>query len=190
MEEQLSNKIYRQLRTEILSRVIDERTILTENEISQKFSVSKAPVRDALHLLCAQGYLISFPRKGYLIRTYSSAEIRKIQQVRTHIERLSVMLAVQNASDEQINSLREYLKPQEQEVDPEKTYNYLFHLRLAEISGNEYLPEVLRELIHKICIAWIDSRYDIESHRAIIDALLERDEQKALAALEYDLNHA
>ena len=190
MEEQLSKKIYRQLQTDILSRTIDERTILTENELAQKYNVSKAPVRDALHLLCAQGYLISYPRKGYLIRIYSNAEIRKIQQVRSHIERLSVMLAIQNASDDQINSLREYLKPQEPEIDPEKTYNYLFHLRLGEISGNEYVPAVLRELIHKICIAWIDSRYDIDSHRAIIDALLERNEQKALDALEYDLNHA
>ena len=190
MEEQLSNRIYKQLQSDILSRKIDDRTILTENDIAKKFNVSKAPVRDALHLLCAQGYLISYPRKGYLIRTYSSAEIRKLQVVRTHIERLSVTLAVKNATDEQIDSLREFLKPQEPEVDPEKTNNYLFHLRLAEISGNEYVPDVLRELIHKVCIAWLDSTYDIESHRAIVDALLERNEEKALAALEYDLNHA
>lgn len=190
MEEQLSSRIYRQLQTAILSREIDNMTILTENEIAQKFNVSKAPVRDALHLLCAQGYLISYPRKGYIIRTYSNAEIRKLQVVRTHIERLSISLAVKNAFDDEIRSLNEFLKPQEPEIDPEKTNNYRFHMRLAEISGNEYVPSVLRELIQKICIAWLDSTYDIESHRAIVDALLKRDEEKALAALEYDLNHA
>ena len=190
MEEQLSSKVYRRLQTDILSRVIDDRTILTENEIAQKFNVSKAPVRDALHLLCAQGYLISYPRKGYLIRTYSNAEIRKIQEVRTHIEKLSVSLAIRNASDDDIRSLNEFVKPQEPEIDPEKTNNNLFHMRLAEISGNEYVPVVLRELIHKVCIVWIDQQFDVESHKAIVDALLERDEEKALKALEYDLNHA
>ncbi len=189
MEEQLSTKIYQQLRTDILSRVIDECTILTENEIAKKFNVSKAPVRDALHLLCAQGYLISFPRKGYLVRSYSKSEIRKIQQVRSHIEKLSVMLAVENATDEEILSLREFLKPQEPVQDPEKTNNNLFHMRLAEIGHNEYVPQVLRELIHKICIVWIDEVYEIDSHEAIVSALLKRDMNKALAALEDDLNH-
>lgn len=189
MEEQLSKTIYRQIQTDILSRVIDDRTILTENELAKKYGVSKAPVRDALHLLCAQGYLISYPRKGYLIRTYSNAEIRKIQVVRTHIERLSVMLAVENATDDEINSLRAYVRPQEPEIDPEKTNNNMFHMRLAEISHNDYVPVVLRELIHKVCIVWIDQHFDVESHKAIVDALLERDEEKALAALEYDLNH-
>ena len=190
MEEQLSNKIYRQLQTDILSRTIDNMTILTESDIAKKFNVSKAPVRDALHLLCAQGYLVSYPRKGYLIRTYSSTEIRKFQEVRTHIEKLSVSLTIKNASDEDIRSLCEYLKPQGPEIDPEKTNNNRFHMRLAEISGNEYIPVVLRELIHRVCIVWIDSTFDVDAHRAIVDALLERNEKKAIKALEYDLNHA
>ena len=189
MEEQLSTKIYNQIRTDILSRVIDERTILTENEIAREFNVSKAPVRDALHLLCAQGYLLSFPRKGYIIRVYSRQEIKKIQTVRTHIEKLSVSLAIENATDEQINSLREYLKPQQPVNDPEKTNNNLFHMRLAEITSNEYVPLVLRELIHKICFVWIDEEYDVETHERIVDALLERNEEKAIAALEDDLRH-
>ena len=188
MEEQLSNKIYRQIQHDILARTIDERMILTENELVQKYGVSKAPVREALHLLCAQGYLISYPRKGYLIRVYSRAEIRKIQQLRAHIEKLSVILAIQNASDEEILSLREYLTQQDPQADPDKANNTLFHMRLAELSGNEYIPETLRGLIHKICLIWIEQEFDIASHAAIMNALLERDTEKALLALEKDLN--
>lgn len=189
MGEQLSNKIYHQIRNDIVSRTIDEGTILTENELAQKYSVSKAPVRDALHLLCGQGYLVSYPRKGYLIKVYSRSELKKIQQVRTHIEKLSVMLAVEHASDEEILSLRQFMKKQAPEIDPNKTNNTLFHMRLAEISGNPYVPAVLRDLIYKVCTVWIDEEFNIDSHAAIVDALLERDTAKALEALEADLKH-
>lgn len=191
MEEQLSAKIYRHIQQDILSHAIDEQTFLTENELAQKYQVSKAPVRDALHLLCAQGYLTSFPRKGYLVRRYSRAEVRKIQQVRTHLEKLAVTLAVRQASEEDILSLGAYLQdPQSRsETDPENTSNSAFHMRLAEISGNEYIVSILRDLLHKICIVWIGEDFDVASHQAIIDALLQRDEAKALAALERDLNH-
>lgn len=191
MEEQLSAKIYRHIQQDILSHAIDEQTFLTENELAQKYQVSKAPVRDALHLLCAQGYLTSFPRKGYLVRRYSRAEVRKIQQVRTHLEKLAVTLAVRQASEEDILSLGAYLQdPQSRpETDPENASNSAFHMRLAEISGNEYIVSILRDLLHKICIVWIGEDFDVASHQAIIDALLQRDEAKALAALERDLNH-
>ena len=79
---------------------------------------------------------------------------------------------------------------QEPQDDPDKANNTLFHMRLAELSGNEYIPETLRGLIHKICLIWIEQAFDIDSHTAIMNALLERDTEKALIALEQDLNHA
>lgn len=192
MEEQLSSKVYRHIQQDILSHAIDEQTFLTESELAQKYGVSKAPVRDALHLLCAQGYLTSFPRKGYLVRHYSRAELRKIQQVRTHLEKLAVTLAVRQASEEDILSLRTYLQAPAQQpgqIDPETVSNSAFHMRLAELSGNEYIASILRDLLRKVCIVWIDEDFDVASHQAIVDALLRRDEAGALAALEQDLLH-
>ncbi len=76
MAEKLSSKIYNSIKADIDSGVIDGRSFLSEAQLAKQFGVSKAPVRDALHLLCSQGYLISYPRKGYMLNLYSSESIR------------------------------------------------------------------------------------------------------------------
>lgn len=109
--------------------------------MAEKYQVSKAPVRDALHLLVKQGYLVSYPRKGYMVNRFSIDEINQIQMIRRQIEHLSVELVIKNATDEQIQSLYAYTDKKNQEEG-----NSEFHLALAGISGNKFLPETLQEL--------------------------------------------
>lgn len=189
MEEKLASKIYNSIREDILSGVIDQRTFLSESELAAKYNVSKAPVRDALHLLCGQGYLVSYPRKGYMVKIYTEEDLRQMQQVRRHLEKLSIELAIENASDEEILSLREYTEDHASEPDPSRTDNTRFHTRLAEISHNSYLPATLQDLLHQVSIfaMKVQGQADFEKHNAIVDALLQRDKEKAIAYLESDI---
>lgn len=187
MAEKLSEKIYRSIKEDIDSGVIDSRSFLSEAQLAKQFGVSKAPVRDALHLLCSQGYLISYPRKGYMINMYSAEEINQVQVIRRQIEKLCVQLAIQNASDEEILSLKEFTSLQLGGSDPSRTNNTMFHQRLAEITGNKYLPGILQDLLYKASMAAIKSSSDLEKHQHIVDALLERDLEKAEQYLEEDI---
>ncbi|MBQ3132271.1 MAG: GntR family transcriptional regulator [Clostridia bacterium] len=187
MEEKLSVKIYDTLRNEIISGKINARTFLSESEVAKRFQVSKAPVRDALHLLNSQGYLTSYPRKGYLVNVYTEKDLQQIQQIRKHLEKLCIELAIKNASDEEILSLKEYAISEEQWEDPLKTNNTRFHMQLAVIGKNEYLPGVLIELLSKVSLIAINKTTDTRKHQAIIDALLHRDYDEAVACLEADM---
>ncbi len=187
MAEKLSVKIYNSIKNDIERGVLDGRTFLSESQLAKDFGVSKAPVRDALHLLCSQGYLISYPRRGYMVNLFTIAEINQIQVIRRQLEKLSAKLAIENASEEEILSLRQFTQSDLGEMDPMKTNNSLFHMRLAEISGNKYLPNVLRDLLSKVCQARIMTPSDLEKHNHIIDALLARDLPAAEQALEQDI---
>ncbi|WP_251614643.1 GntR family transcriptional regulator [Senimuribacter intestinalis] len=187
MAEKLSSKIYNSIKADIDSGVIDGRSFLSEAQLAKQFGVSKAPVRDALHLLCSQGYLISYPRKGYMLNLYSSDEINQIQVIRRQVEKLCVKLAIENASNEEILSLKEFTEQQMGSSDPSKTNNTMFHLRLAEITGNQYLPGILQDMLYKASMAAIKSSSDLEKHQHIVNALLERDLEKAELYLEEDI---
>ena len=187
MAIKLSEKIYEKIRNDIIEGVLESKVFISESEIAKKFEVSKAPVRDALHLLCKEGYLISYPRIGYMVNTYTNDEINQIQQVRIHLEKLSVELAIRNATDEEILSLREYTQNQSGEIDPYKTNNTLFHMRLAEISKNEYLPRTLKDLLGIVSQAKIKAESDLDAHKKIIEALLERNLKKSIEYLEKDI---
>lgn len=189
MGEKLSVGIYTDIRDKIIRREIDDRTFLTENELAKQYSVSKAPIRDALHLLCSNGYLVSYPRKGYMVKLYTRSEVEQMQQVRLHLEKLSIELVIANASDEQIKDLRKYNEQYEYVTDPSMSNNARFHMGLARISGNPYLVSSLEPLINNISRYWIETSFDFKPHLEIIEALLKRDLSLALKCLESDFSH-
>ena len=188
MAEKLSTKVYNGIRSDIISGAIGSKTFLNEGEVGEKYGVSRAPVRDALHLLCEQGYLLSFPRKGYMVNTYTNEEINKMQEIRMHLEKLSIRLAIEHATEEERESLREFTRQQSNSLSPEQSNNFRFHMRLAEIGKNEFLPLQIKDLVNKSSLASITKDSDLASHDAIVDALLERDIEKACKCLEEDIH--
>jgi len=189
MAEKLSEKIYNSIKQDIEQGVLDGRDFLSESQLAKDFGVSKAPVRDALHLLCGQGYLISYPRRGYMVNLFSAEEVNQAQVIRRQLEKLCVRLVIETASDEEILTLREFTHDDFGNLDPSKTNNALFHMRMAEISGNKYMPDTLQGLVSKASQAGlrVKSKTDVEKHNRIIDALLARDLAEAEAAIDDDI---
>lgn len=93
---------------------------------------------------------------------YSAEEINQVQVIRRQMEKLCVQLAIENVSDEEILSLKEFTTLQLGGNDPSRTNNTMFHLRLAEITGNKYLPGILQDLLYKASMAAIKSSSDLE----------------------------
>jgi DNA-binding GntR family transcriptional regulator len=188
MAEKLSEKIYSQLRREIEAGKIDGRTILSECQLATEFNVSKAPVRDALHLLCSQGYLISLPRKGYMVNIFTAEDINQIQVIRRELEKLSARLVIERAADAEIESLRTLISDGCDAKTASETSNAMFHMKLAELSGNKYLPGILSELVYKASQTQLGSSYvKPNRHEEIVKALLERNLSKAEALIESDI---
>ncbi|MCE5209588.1 MAG: GntR family transcriptional regulator [Chloroflexi bacterium] len=192
MGETLAENISQAIRDDIIEGRLGIHSFLTERELANRFSVSKAPVRDALHRLCQEEYLVSFARKGYMVNMISAEEYVQIQQVRLHLEELSIKLAVKNATDVELDSLSEIISQQVAEKNPYKVSNTRFHLRLAEISRNRYLYSHLYSMLGTVARAVIvqigpkDSLH-MDHHARIIEALKRRDEQAAITALHEDI---
>jgi DNA-binding GntR family transcriptional regulator len=188
MEERLSDKVSSNLRKMIISGELKDNTFLSESEIALMYGISKAPVKAALQALTQEGYLICFPRRGYMVSSVSVGDFEKIRELRKRIELLSIELAIERASDKQIESLREFAYGRIGETNPYETNNTKFHLRLAEITHNQYVTEVLLRLLGQTARYAIMKQIDDSAHIDIIDALLSRDKEKAFACMEKDLN--
>lgn len=188
-EEKLSTKIYEDIRSDIIQGKYNARDFLSESMIARKYGVSKAPVKEAMHTLVSQGYLIIYPRKGYMVNILSNDEINQIQTIRRELGVLSVRLAIKNATDKQIESLRFYKDTVEKNMDPRETVNSKFYIELAKISGNQFLPETVSPLVNKASMRNIREEADTVHFDKIIDAMLERDEEKAVKYLLEDIRY-
>ena len=67
----IRQNVFDHLRKEIMSCELKPGTKIFEQNLAERFQVSKSPVRDALQRLQEQGLIDVIPRKGYRIRPIS-----------------------------------------------------------------------------------------------------------------------
>jgi len=184
----LSDSITEDLRAKIIAGEIKANIFLAESEIAEQYGVSKAPAKAALQALSHEGYLICYPRKGYMVASVSVNEYEYVRELRAHLEQLSVRMAIQRASDAEIESLRDIIHSGPEQHNPFKTNNTRFHLRLAEISQNPCISAVLLKYLGLTSRYAFMENVDDSFHEDIIEAMVARDVERALGCLEMDLN--
>lgn len=183
----LVGEIYTKVKNSIDRGEIDDRNFLNEGQLAEQFGSSKGSVKVALQILCSQGYLVSYPRKGYMVHRFTKEEVNQMQVIRKQIEMLSVRLVIAHATDDDIRSLYQYTEEKSESDDPINMNNTLFHLHLAKISGNAYLEETLEPLLCRASRIMVGEKSDSNRHKLIIDALLERNLNVAQARLDEDI---
>ncbi|GAA0227757.1 GntR family transcriptional regulator [Cryptosporangium japonicum] len=78
------------LRADILSGGIEPGERLIEEQLTRRFGISRAPLREALRLLGQQGLVDHFPRRGARVATLTDADLRELYGVRDVLERYAV----------------------------------------------------------------------------------------------------
>lgn len=187
MKEKLSDIIYNAILKDIVTGVYTSRDFISEAQIAAKYGVSKAPVKEAMHILASEGFLVSYPKRGYMINVYTVEEINKIQEVRRVLEELAVRKAIALASDEELSALRFYRKENELQYRPGETINTKFHMGIAKLAGNSFLEETLYPLLLKASVYNITGKPDVENFDHIVDAMLARDADQAIKCLIDDI---
>jgi GntR family transcriptional repressor for pyruvate dehydrogenase complex len=182
---------------------LDER-LPSESELCKKFGVSRPVVREALGSLQALGFTAAQPgigtfvvsdrvRAPLLLGRYSPANVR---EVRRCIEIPAIRLAAERRTDRDIGELAAILARMEDADNPARR-NQLdanFHIAIARASGNPLIVKIVEELRsvleeHSLAAARAPyrRRAAAEEHRAIYDAIVDRDPDAAAAAVEAHL---
>jgi DNA-binding GntR family transcriptional regulator len=181
--------VHEQIRADILSCALLPGSSVYENELAQRYNVSKSPVRDALLRLQEHGLVEVLPRKGYRICPISIADAHDLYEMRVLLEKSSVRRACDEASDDQLVSLDKFREVDDGDLVHWVMYNRLFHKSIAELSGNTRMAKITCEVIDqfdRLTFVGVSNTKKIASgerfvseHREIIDALQSRDRSKA-----------
>lgn len=83
---QLKDRVYLQLRAEIVSMHLAPGTPLREADLSQRFGVSKTPLREAFVRLAEDGFVEVMPYKGAVVAGYDREDLREIYELRELLE--------------------------------------------------------------------------------------------------------
>lgn len=78
--------VYQVLKKEILDLELKPGQLIKENEICERFAVSRTPVRDALRMLQEQGFVIAVPYRGIYVTLLSLSNIKQMIYMRVAVE--------------------------------------------------------------------------------------------------------
>ena len=155
MRYSLREKIYKKIRDDITFGKVLPGERLIEEQLSEKFKISRTPVREALRQLESEG-LITFERnRGITIAKLSIKQVKEIYAVRCLLECYATRLTAERITEKDLSDLRDLqaaLTLATKKLDLRKWIhnNMLFHDLLCERSGNQNLIQVLNTLKRRI----------------------------------------
>jgi GntR family transcriptional repressor for pyruvate dehydrogenase complex len=201
--------LYEQVANELIHFIVQDSLpvgtrLPSERSLSEQFGVSRVVIREAMKVLVKLGLITVEPGRGTfisdrinesllrsldLVRRIQGLDSSKLWEVRTPLEIVVAGLAAQRATAGEIAILEACTNDMEKYIDDQEKHraaNEKFHLTLANATRNEFFPTLLRPLVGLMTETRIlmsqrpeAARVAVESHRRLVEAIKQRDVQRA-----------
>src|SRR4249920_2363750 len=97
--ENLSARVYNQIKQLILCNEIMPGQKLHHQQLSERLGVSRTPVREALTRLVQEGYVSFLPNRGFTCKEIRLQEAGELYQLREALEAFAVEKAIENLTE-------------------------------------------------------------------------------------------
>ncbi|EOD01690.1 GntR family transcriptional regulator [Caldisalinibacter kiritimatiensis] len=198
----LRDVVFETLKSAIIEGQLKPGERLMEVQLADKLGVSRTPVREAIRKLELEGLVIMMPRKGAYVADVSLKDIMNILEIRASLEGLAASLAAERMTQEELKNLKkrseefnEALRNGDIKMMIKKDAE--IHDIIFKATRNEKLiciAEGLKDQIQRFRVTYITeynkSESLIEEHQKIIDALSNRDVEKARMYAQQHIENA
>jgi len=186
--------IYSSLRSSILNLNLVPGTVITENDISLRFKVSRTPVREAFIALSKEALLTVMPQRGSIVSHIDFARVEQELFLREGLETAAFKRFFSNYNPSCLPELEKYLELQTEAAGGRKyedfyKYDKLFHRVFFD--GQDVAWEAMENMCthyHRVRLLtiWIQDIVNdlIEEHKALFNAVKQRDAAEALTLLD------
>ncbi len=198
MEASSTALIVQALTKAIVENRLQPGSKLAEQKLADHFGVSRTLVRQALLQLSQHQLVTLEPARGAFVAAPSVTEARQVFAVRRMLESEMVRAFVQQVTPQKIKALKEHLAKEKLAVQREDAPGRTellgdFHVRIAELMGNDVLAQLLSQLIARcalITLMYQSSRaaeHSSDEHVEIVKALAARNEPLAVRLIHEHL---
>ena len=208
-----SEIVYETIKKEIIDATRKPGDIFNEKEFAANMGISRTPVREAVLRLSNEGLLVVMPRRGTFVSHISMADVRDMYQVRKILEPQIAYIAAQKCDKDIVKQWRnffkeekttgkshskDYIHPGNKTLDVYSDSDALFHIFIAECTGNKLLISQVEELmtltqrIRCLTNAVMEDRFlsAVAEHIAITKALTASDSDGAAKAMLVHLENS
>ena len=187
----LRDVVFNTLRQAILRGELKPGERLMEIQLANKLGVSRTPIREALRKLELEGLVNMVPRKGAEVADITEKSLRDVLEVRKALEELSVQLACEKITEEEIEELKRVAERfkdtlNDQDVTKIAEADVAFHDVIYTATDNQKLCLLLnnlREQMYRYRVEYLkkEEAYPqlIAEHEELIDNISKRNKEEA-----------
>lgn len=187
----LRDVVFNTLRQAILRGELKPGERLMEIQLANKLGVSRTPIREALRKLELEGLVNMEPRKGAEVADITEKSLRDVLEVRKALEELSVQLACEKITEEEIEELKRVAERfkdtlNDQDVTKIAEADVAFHDVIYTATDNQKLILLLnnlREQMYRYRVEYLkkEEAYPqlIAEHEELIDNISKRNKEEA-----------
>ena len=192
----------RRLRAEILSGELAPGQRLVEEQIVQRFAISRAPLREALRTLANQGLVEHLPRRGTRVTELSERDIDELFDLRDVLERHAAQIAFplhKVPGEDPLGAVRRELDEMRRadaagdDLAKDDAHR-AFHAAVVALAGNRQLDLALEPILLRLQrpmaanlrreAVRLGTAAGIERHQRLLTALESDDPAVVVRALE------
>ncbi|WP_203333692.1 GntR family transcriptional regulator [Planococcus beigongshangi] len=195
LDSSLSNKVYLSLREAIIKGELNVGERLLVRDIAEHFSISQAPVREALERLKQEDLVISKPNKGSMVSDVKIEEIEEIYELRRLIESYAVEKTLRTINEANISYLKSLYIGMKEAAEINDIYKLIsldikFHSFFYENCNNLVILEIWNKIKVKIMrftaktntVYFPDLDTVADTHIVLIEAI-EKGEEREIKEL-------
>ncbi|MBV6271345.1 GntR family transcriptional regulator [Alcaligenaceae bacterium CGII-47] len=196
----LGERAYRHIREAIQAGSLSPGDRLREVDLAKMIGLSRTPIREALARLEAEGLVMHDSIRGIMVAELDYSMITELYFMREVLEGTAARLAAQHASNVEISILDDLCHEYEASIGNESVLsmrNRQFHDTLYRCSHNRYLINSLTILHDTLMLLGPTTLRDpkraketLKEHRAVVQAIKDRDPIKAEDALRNHIHGA
>lgn len=169
---------------------------LREVELASQLGVSRAPLREALQVLSAEGLVETVPYHGTTVRTLNKTDIEELYSLRSELESFAIRRVIATITPVQIDQLRAIYERMRlagvaNDLKRLSAEDQIFHNTLITFSNHSLLVSIWNVVamrVRQVMALRNKQNRDLVqvamNHVPIIDAIAAKDMDRAIALIQ------
>jgi len=177
------------LRESIVDGIYGPGQRLRQQELARQYGCSVIPIREALHQLAAEGFVVLDPQRGARVATFDGRTLEEIFEVRIALERIAIQRAAERMNPLAAERTRRILAKMERpNLSPAEWVHldWEFHDSLCACADQEFLRKTISTLRRqmepylRLDLAKVGTiEFGRREHRRIFQACVRKDSDAA-----------
>lgn len=153
----LQTRAYDYVKNKIFANEFKPDVMYSESKLAKEIGISRTPLRQSLHRLSQDGYIVIYPSRGFMLRSLTPKDMKETIEIRCAIEGFCTYRLAEEMDEEKKKAVITQLEKEVEAMRDENLndeefikHDHAFHLILVKSAENDLFNQNFHRLMYLI----------------------------------------